>query len=69
MTPAKDRLHNPKSAVVLPLPASVRPQHSAASMGQQSNKVEKKKRRLAYLERKKERVKKAIAGAKKASRK
>lgn len=38
-------------------------------MGQQSNKVEKKKRRLAYLERKKERVKKAIAGAKKASRK
>ena len=38
-------------------------------MGQQTNKIEKKKRRLAYLERKKERVKKAIAVAKKASRK
>lgn len=38
-------------------------------MGQQTNKVEKKKRRLAYLERQKERVKKAIAVAKKASRK
>lgn len=38
-------------------------------MGQQTNKVEKKKRRLAYLERKKERVKKAIAAAKKAARK
>jgi hypothetical protein len=57
------------SSGVLPLPDRVRPQHSAASMGQQSNKVEKKKRRLAYLERKKERVKKAIVGAKKASRK
>lgn len=39
------------------------------SMGQQTNKIEKKKRRLAYLERKKERVKKAIAVAKKAARK
>lgn len=38
-------------------------------MGQQTNKVEKKKRRLAYLERKKERVKKAIVAAKKAARK
>ena len=38
-------------------------------MGQQSNNVENKKRRLAYIERKKERVKKAIASAKKASRK
>jgi hypothetical protein len=59
----------PKWRMVFPLPDTVRPQHSAASMGQQSNKVEKKKRRLAYLERKKERVKKAIVGAKKASRK
>lgn len=38
-------------------------------MGQQTNKIEKKKRRLAYLERKKERVKKAIVAAKKAARK
>lgn len=38
-------------------------------MGQQTNKVEKKKRRLAYNARKAERDKKAIAAAKKASRK
>jgi len=38
-------------------------------MGQQTNKVEKKKRRLAYNERKKARETKAIAAAKKAARK
>ena len=40
------------------------------TMGQQSNKVIKRRRRLAYLERKKERVKAArVAANKKKSKK
>ena len=39
-------------------------------MGQQSNKVIKRRRRLAYLERKKERIKQArVAASKKKSKK
>ncbi len=52
-----------------PCPNRVRRNLPRSPMGQQTNKIEKKKRRLAYLERKKERVKKAIVVAKKAARK